>query len=629
MNQGLTGRMVVASAVLALIVGAAFTVLLIAITGLRASTELGRETQDELAAIDALERLAVDLETGLRGYVITRERRFLEPWEDGRTALPATAARLRRLAAGEPGDVARTERIVQAINDYIRDYGEPLIDVVRRDPAARDVEGTDEGKQRTDALRASFNRLKQVGRERLAAREANAERDARRATVAAVIGAGGSLLLICLFTGYLSRVIVRPVRRVAGAAGRLAGGDLGVRLSEAGVGEIGELERAFNRMGSALEVSQEQLQRLADEQAALRRVATLVAQAVPPADIFTAVAVEVRGLFAADSVAIARFEDDGVVVLVAADPSTADVPVGVPLPRGEGTSIATVLTTARPVRTDAYAHPSGPLADVIDRLGLRSSVGCPILVDDRLWGALAAGSRGEPLGPETESRLTNFTELVATAIANTEGRSALAASRARVVAAADDTRRRIERDLHDGAQQRLVHTIITLKWAQRALETGREDADDMVREALTQAEQTLVELRELAHGILPSVLTRNGLQAGVDTIVSRTPLRVTAEVTDQRLAPTLEATAFFVISEALTNVVKHSGTDHAEVKVVVDDGTLRIEVRDAGAGGAHFAGGTGLIGLQDRVAALDGRLHVTSPAAGGTVVVALLPVPDA
>ncbi|MDA0158729.1 CHASE3 domain-containing protein [Solirubrobacter ginsenosidimutans] len=618
--------MVVASAVLALIVGAAFAVLLIAITGLRASTELGRETQEELAAVDALERLAVDLETGLRGYVITREQRFLEPWEDGRTQLPAIAARLQRLAAGESSDLARAERLVQATNDYIGAYGEPLIDAVRRsDPSARGVATTDEGKQRTDALRASFNRLKQVGRERLTAREADAERDARRATIAAIIGVGGSLLLIALFTGYLSRVIVRPVRRVAGAAGRLAGGDLGVRLSEAGVGEIGELERAFNRMGSSLEVSQEQLRRLADEHAALRRVATLVAQAVPPAEIFAAVATEVRGLFAADSVAIARFEDDGAVVIVAADPP-GHIAVGVPLALGEGTSIATVLKTVRPVRTDEYAHPSGPLADVIDEMGLRSSVGCPILVEDQLWGAIAAGSRGEPLGPETEVRLTKFTGLVATAIANAESRSALAASRARVVAAADDTRRRIERDLHDGAQQRLVHTIITLKWAHRALGNRREDAGELVREALTQAEQAQAELRELAHGILPSVLTRNGLQASVDTIVSNTPLDVTTEVTDQRFPAAVEATAYFVISEALTNVVKHSKADQAEVKVGVNDGTLRIEVRDAGVGGADFEDGTGLIGLQDRVAALDGRLHVTSPAAGGTVVVALLPV---
>src|SRR3954451_4597209 len=172
MNQGLTSRMVVASIVLALTVGAAFTVLLIAITGLRASTELGRDTQEELAAVDALERLVVDLETGLRGYVITREQRFLEPWEDGRTQLPVIAARLRRLADGEASDVARSERIVQATNDYIREYGEPVIAAVRRDDSsARSVESTDEGKQRTDALRASFNRLKQVGRERLIARE--------------------------------------------------------------------------------------------------------------------------------------------------------------------------------------------------------------------------------------------------------------------------------------------------------------------------------------------------------------------------------------------------------------------------------------------------------------------------
>jgi signal transduction histidine kinase len=379
-------------------------------------------------------------------------------------------------------------------------------------------------------------------------------------------------------------------------------------------------------MGSSLEASQEQLQRLAGEQAALRRIATLVAQSVPAAEIFAAVAAEVRALFGADSVAIARLEVDGSVVLIAADPTSPDVPVGVPLPLGEGTSLSGALRTVQPVRTDAYTEPSGPLADVAGRLGLSSSVGCPILVDDRLWGALAAGSRDGPLGPETELHLTEFTELVATAIANAESRSALAASRARVVAAADDTRRRIERDLHDGAQQRLVHTIVTLKLAERALQAQGEDAGELVREALAQAEQTLVELRELAHGILPSVLTRNGLRAGVDTIVSRTPLHVTAQVTERRFPPTTEATAYFVISEALTNVAKHARADHAEVTVDAGDGTLRIEVRDAGVGGAQFANGTGLIGLQDRVAALDGRLYVTSPPAGGTAVVAELPV---
>jgi signal transduction histidine kinase len=630
MKQGLIGRMVVASAALALILGAAFTVLLFAITSLSASTELGRATQEELAAVDALERLTVDLETGLRGFVITREERFLEPWADARSRFRATAEQLQRLAADESLDAAQTQRIVHATDEYIRAYGEPLIAAVRADAAgARSVESTDEGKERTDALRASFTRLKQVGRERLAAREAEARGDARRATVVAVIGVGGSLLLIWLFTRYLSRVIVRPVLRVASAAGRLAGGDLGVRLADAGVGEIGELERAFNRMGDSLEADHEQVQRLADEQAALRRVATLVAQAAPSSEILAAVAAEVRRLFAADSVAIARREAGGRVVMVAVDPNTDDMPVGVPLPLGEGTSIAKVLRTARPVRTDEYADVSGPLGDAIDRLGLRSSVGCPILVEDRLWGALAAGSRREPLGSETELRLTSFTELVATSIANAEHRSALAASRARVVAAADDTRRRIGRDLHDGAQQRLVHLIIVLKLAQRVLRHEREQADELVREALTQAEQTQVELRELAHGILPSALTRSGLRASVDTILSRTSLRVTQDVTDRRFSPAIEATAYFVISESLTNVVKHAQADDAHVTVAVDGETLRIEVRDSGMGGAQFAGGTGLIGLQDRVAAVDGRLHLTSPPGGGTVVLALLPISKA
>ena len=627
MNQGLTGRMIVASAALAVIVGAAFGALLFAITSLRDSTDLGHQTQEELAATDALEQLVIDLETGLRGFVITREGRFLEPWNAARANLPGMAARLERLAADEPVDRAAIQRIVQAARSYIVDYGVGLVAAVRRGgPSVHTVRSTDEGKQRIDALRASVSGLKQIVRERLSAREAEAERDARRATIAAAIGLAGSMLLILIFTGYLSRVIVAPIRRVARVAGRLAAGELTVRLPDEGVGEIGELERAFNRMGSSLEAGRDELRHLAAEQAALRRVATLVAQAGAPTEIFSAVAAEVRTLFAADTAAIARVEPDGTALLVAVDPRSDDVPTGTPVALGGGTSIAEVLRTARPVRIDDYSGASGPLAEASRQLRLRSAVGCPIVVEDRLWGALVAGTSGDPLAADTEARLDSFTELVATAIANTESRSELVASRARIVAAADETRHRIQRDLHDAAQQRLVHTIVTLKIALQGLESGDAEARQLVREALEHAEQTNVELRELAHGILPSALRLSGLHAGVESILSRTTLPVTADVTRQRFPPAVEATAYFVISEALTNVVKHSGADRAEVRVAAEDGTLRVEVRDSGSGGVKLGEGTGLIGLHDRVAALDGRLQVASPPGGGTCIVALLPV---
>jgi signal transduction histidine kinase len=200
-----------------------------------------------------------------------------------------------------------------------------------------------------------------------------------------------------------------------------------------------------------------------------------------------------------------------------------------------------------------------------------------------------------------------------------------AESRARVLAAADEERRRVVRDLHDGAQQRLVHTVITLKLARREL-AGGAAADALVAEALGHAEQATRELRELAHGILPATLTRGGLRAGVDSLVSRTPLPVALEVSDERVDPTVEATAYFVVSEALTNAVKHAAARQAAVRAWVDGGALQVEVSDDGVGGAHVNGSSGLLGLQDRVAALDGRLSVDSAPGAGTVIRAILPL---
>ena len=199
----------------------------------------------------------------------------------------------------------------------------------------------------------------------------------------------------------------------------------------------------------------------------------------------------------------------------------------------------------------------------------------------------------------------------------------LTASRARVVAATDEERRRVVRDLHDGAQQRLVQTIVTLKLA---LQPDREPACELVAEALEQAERANVELRELAHGILPAVLTRGGLSAGLDGLASRTPVPVEIDVSVGRLPNAIEATAYFIVAEALTNVAKHAHAGHAEVTARIQDGTLLVQVRDDGVGGAR-PDGSGLVGLADRLAALDGRLRIDSPPDGGTLLAATIPLP--
>ena len=372
------------------------------------------------------------------------------------------------------------------------------------------------------------------------------------------------------------------------------------------------------------------LAQLAEEQAALRRVATLVARGMPSADLFAAVAREVGQLLPVDFALMGRYEADGAVSCTAAwGAPVAGFPIGRRWDVGGRNVASIVCETGRAARIDGYAdRSSGPVGEIGRQSGIHSAVGTPILVEGHLWGTMVVGSTEveQPLPRDTEARLASFTELVATAIANAESRAALAASRARIVAAADESRRRIERDLHDGAQQHLVHAVITLKLALEALSDDGANASELVADALCHAEQAKFELRELAHGILPAALTRGGLKAGIDTLISRVSLPVTVDVTVARFPAGVEATAYFVISEALTNAVKHASASRAHVTARLDDGQLHVEVCDDGAGGAHAGHGSGLGGLEDRVAALDGRLTLDSPPGHGTRLRAFLPV---
>ncbi|MDA0165737.1 PAS domain S-box protein [Solirubrobacter ginsenosidimutans] len=376
-----------------------------------------------------------------------------------------------------------------------------------------------------------------------------------------------------------------------------------------------------------LEASRDELRVLAEEQAALRRVATLVARETSPDAVFAAVGREVGEVLGVDATHLGRYDTDGTVVSVAQWGSHAGVRVGARFPL-EGDSVsARVLRTGQAARMESYEDAPGVIAATIRQIGIRFSVGVPISVEGRPWGVMIATSKGpNPFPAETESRLQHFTELVATAISNAEARTELAASRARLVAAADQERRRVVRDLHDGAQQRMVHTVITLKLAQSELQDQEGRASELVKEALGYAQGASAEIRELAHGILPGVLTRGGLPAAIRSLASRMTVPVEIDVSTPRLPEQIEATAYFVVAEALTNVAKHACAQHATVTSRVDNGALRIEVRDDGGGGARTEGG-GLIGLRDRVATLEGTLTVDSPPGGGTVVTATIPPP--
>jgi signal transduction histidine kinase len=403
------------------------------------------------------------------------------------------------------------------------------------------------------------------------------------------------------------------------------------------VGTIVDVTERHEAEAQAARVAEEQAARgeefrvLAEEQAALRRVATLVARGVAPEEVFAAVTDEVERLLGIETAAMIRFESDGTRTVVAISGRLTHLfPVGQRVELG-GRNVSTlVFETGRPARLNSYADASGSLGVTLRENGMREAVGAPIIVEGRLWGAMNAGSVTEyPLPADTETRLVSFTELVATAVANAESRAALAASRARIVAAADESRRQIQRDLHDGAQQRLVTAVVGLKLASQALSHGAANATELVAEALRHAEEANAELRELAHGILPSALTSAGLRGGLDALVSRIPLPVTAHVSVERLPASVEATAYFIVSEALTNVLKHAHANQAMVTVHAEDRRLQVEICDDGIGGADPQQGSGLIGLSDRVEALGGTLQLTSPTGRGTTLLIHLPVEEA
>jgi signal transduction histidine kinase len=369
-----------------------------------------------------------------------------------------------------------------------------------------------------------------------------------------------------------------------------------------------------------------ELRRLADEQGALRRVATLVVRGLPAAEVFAAVVEELERLFDAQATTIARLEPDGTLTIVGSGGSaTEHMPVGTRVELQRGMVLAEVARTGRAARVDDDGDADGDLAEVTQRTGVRCSVAVPIMVEGALWGSMGAGTSGMPFPADTEQRMAEFTELVGSAIASIQARVDLAASRARIVAAADAERRRVVRDLHDGAQQRLVHTIITLTGAQRAMANGQDDAAALLAEALDHAQRATTEVRDLAHGILPAILTHRGLDAGIGALTSRMSVPVTIDVAVGRLPAQVEATAYFFVAEALTNVVKHANARQAQVTAHVEDGTLHVEVRDDGVGGAR-SDGSGLLGLADRLAVLDGRLRVETPADGGTLLVAAIPL---
>jgi signal transduction histidine kinase len=378
------------------------------------------------------------------------------------------------------------------------------------------------------------------------------------------------------------------------------------------------------------EANRDELRVLADQQAALRRIATLVARAEAPGEVFSAVAGELAWCLGVEHSALLRYEPDGAAIVLAArdEPRSKKMRIGQRF-SFHGESVAAMISrSGRAARVDRHDETAGPDAKYISQLGLGSGVGAPIVVDGRLWGAAVVGSlRPEPLPADTEARVGDFADLVATAIANAQTRAELTASRARIVAAADGARRRFERDLHDGAQQRLVSLGLELRTAEAAVPPELHPLREQISHIVGGLTGVSEDLQEISRGIHPAILSRGGLGPALKTLARRSAVPVELHLgVDRRLTESAEVAAYYVVAEALTNVAKHAQASEVEVSVEDEDANLRLSIRDDGIGGADLGKGSGLIGLKDRVEALGGQVEISSLPGSGTSLLVTIPL---
>jgi signal transduction histidine kinase len=368
---------------------------------------------------------------------------------------------------------------------------------------------------------------------------------------------------------------------------------------------------------------------IAEEQAALRRVATLVAREVPTSEVFEAVCAEVGALIEATTAYLWRFEHDGTATVVSSwHHESGGLPIGARISL-DGVNVPNlVYETGRPQRLADAIEASGTIAEQLLAMGIRSSAGVPVTVGGHPWGAITTGSTdGRGVGGSTEERLADFTELVSTAISNSEARAELEASRTRIVAAADAERRRIERDLHDGAQQRLVALALELRGAELSLLPEQAEVRGQLDHVARELGAVLDELRRISRGIHPALLSDRGLRAAVRSIGRRSPIPVEIDAaTDERFPEVVEVAAYYVVSEALVNAAKHSGASVVHLRLESDGRHLNLHVTDDGVGGADPTRGSGLVGLADRAGALGGRFSLRSPVGGGTTLLVELPL---
>ena len=370
---------------------------------------------------------------------------------------------------------------------------------------------------------------------------------------------------------------------------------------------------------------------LAAEQAALRRIATLVAGDASPDRVFEEVTTEAAQTLGASAASLARFDPGNTVTFIGAWSQTGTLafPVGSSMTLDQSGVLAAVRQTGEPQRIQRYDQLAGAVVERMATFGYGSAAAAPIKLAGNVWGALVAAGHADaqfPIG--AERRLEDFADLVAQALANADAYGKLADSRSRIVEVADNERRRLERNLHDGAQQRLVTLALLLRLIKNAVAKDSGTAESLLTQADDELQHALAELRELARGIHPATLSTHGLRPALTGLTERAPIPV--EITlipRERLPEAVEVAIYYLVAEAITNVAKYAQATQATVVVerAESNGHVTVAVQDDGIGGADPGNGTGLVGLTDRIEALGGRLHIDSPRGRGTCLTAEIP----
>jgi signal transduction histidine kinase len=632
---GLARRIVLASGIIGLLAIAAYAVLFAVIIDLRDSATMANHSKSVLVSANRLERLVTDLETDVRGFLITKDKSLLVSLDETQNEVLDEAKTLQTVtAANSPSQVDDAQLIVRDAQAYVRDYSIPLVAAMRQDThSGSSLDTILEGEHRLEPIRAEFERFMRTESDLISAHEHRTAIDATDATVIAAVSVCGALLMLLTFSGYLTRAILRPVRRTSTMASALAGGDLSVRIPEVSKNDVGVLEHTFNVMAGSLQADRHQLRRVVEEQGALRRIATLIARDVSPAEIFSAVAGELGRIQNVDYAVVNRFDSGNMAMAVGhwTSPGAPDImpPVEGQWPIEEPSAAALILRTrsAARVNTDRATSTIGVWSRVH---GIRYVVGCPITVGGHLWGMIAVFSLStEPPPDDTEEHLLEFVELLATAIANAENRNELLASSARIVAAADEARRRIERSLNTGPQRRLTSLGHELRAAQSSVPPGHEHLKEQLATTTKGLDAVLDDLREISRGLHPMTLSRSGLRHALEALAQRSevPAELSVRVA-HRLSDPIEVAIYYTVSEALTNVTKYSRAALVRIDLAIEDTTLKLRVDDNGIGGADPSRGSGLVGLKDRIEALGGTIDVISPLGGGTLLLVSIPIPN-